>query len=482
MRAFEQPKKNSPASTSFFGPKIQKKLKTGTAGDKYEVEADSVADKVVNNKPSGGGLLQSKEQVQQKPISETISTVQAKDMKEEEKPVQKKSDKKEEEKPVQKKEKEEEKPVQKKSDKEEEKPIQAKCNACEKEDKVQKKDKKEEEKPVQKKGQNSETEIQNNELEGKLDSSKGGGTGLDKKTKGEMESGFGTDFSNVKIHTDSNAVHMSQELGAQAFTNGNDVYFNEGKYNPGSKEGKHLLAHELTHTVQQNRSSNKVQRYEKDNGWRYSPPAAVKRSINEIQAIVGTTPDGTYGTNTKNAVINYQKKMAGLGLYKDTIDGKWGKNTESAHISFSQKAEAETYNCSGLAFKTFTRIGLGDTKKILSTMTALAKPTDTCGPRDYKFWFWEYTLTQTDTLTGASASGTDFHIVGGQTDGKGNDPTQVMSKNGGRPLKGPGSAMSWQPPASELTTQNNHTEAVVPNSIKTRTNMVLKCFCSKKLP
>jgi len=66
-----------------------------------------------------------------------------------------------------------------------------------------------------------------------------------------MESGFGADFSDVKIHTDTNAVQMSQELGAQAFTNGNDVYFNKGKYNPDSREGKHLLAHELTHTIQQ---------------------------------------------------------------------------------------------------------------------------------------------------------------------------------------------------------------------------------------
>jgi hypothetical protein len=250
MRAFEQRKRNIPDTSSFFGPKIQKKLKTGTVGDKYETEADHVADKVVNNTSSSGGLLQSKEQVQQKPISETISSVQAKDMKEEDKSVQKKSDKKEEE-----------KPVQKKSDeKEQDKTVQAKCTDCEKEDKVQKKDQKEEEKPVQKKEQNPETEIHDNELEGKLDHSKGNGTGLDKKTKEEMESGFGTDFSNVKIHTDTNAVQMSQELGAQAFTNGNDVYFNKGKYNPGSKEGKHLLAHELTHTVQQGNRSKNVQK------------------------------------------------------------------------------------------------------------------------------------------------------------------------------------------------------------------------------
>jgi hypothetical protein len=306
---------------------------------------------------------------------------------------------------------------------------------------------------------------------------------MDKTTRAEMEGGFGADFSNVNIHTGSEAIQLSKELGAQAFTHGNDVYFNEGKYNPNSKEGKHLLAHELTHTVQQNGVvEKKVQRYKKDTGFRYTPPSTVLRSIKEIQAIVGTTPDGDYGINTKNAVENYQKKMAALGLYKDTIDGKWGKNTESAHLSFSLGVEAETYNCAGLAFKTFNFIGLADTKKILATMTPLATPVDTCNPRDYKFWFWQYTLTQTDTLTGASASGSDFHIVGGQTDKKGNDPSSLMSKNGGRPVKGPGSAMSWQPPAAEITTKSNHKETVVPNSVKTRTNMTLKCFCSKKLP
>ena len=65
--------------------------------------------------------------------------------------------------------------------------------------------------------------------------------------------GFGTRIlSGVRIHTENEvAVQMSKELGAQAFTHGNDIYFNKGKYNPSSKEGKQLLAHELTHTIQQ---------------------------------------------------------------------------------------------------------------------------------------------------------------------------------------------------------------------------------------
>ncbi|REG99097.1 eCIS core domain-containing protein [Flavobacterium aquicola] len=288
MREFEQKKIGSHFSTPFFGPKIQKKLTTGTVGDRYETEADNVADKVVN-KRKGGGLLQSRteEGVQQKPISETISTVQKQDLaqeqplqkkgkeKEEDKKVQKKSDKEEDKKTVQKKgEKEEDKKVQKKSDKEEDKKVQKKgekeedkqvqkkCADCEGEDKkVQKKGEKEEDKkPVQAKLKESSPD--NEGIENDLNRSKGSGSTMDKNTKQEMESGFGTDFSSVNIHTDSKAVQMSEQLGAQAFTHGSDVYFNKGKYKPDSKEGKHLLAHELTHTIQQtgSKTPNNVQK------------------------------------------------------------------------------------------------------------------------------------------------------------------------------------------------------------------------------
>src|SRR5690606_1881665 len=55
----------------------------------------------------------------------------------------------------------------------------------------------------------------------------------------------------VRIHTGADSVQMNRELGAQAFTHGRDIYFNEGKYNPSSPDGQRLLAHELTHVVQQ---------------------------------------------------------------------------------------------------------------------------------------------------------------------------------------------------------------------------------------
>ncbi len=63
MRSFEQRKTENKPSSPFFAPTIQKKLKTGTVGDKYEVEADKVADKVVNTNSNGSnGLFQSKKE------------------------------------------------------------------------------------------------------------------------------------------------------------------------------------------------------------------------------------------------------------------------------------------------------------------------------------------------------------------------------------------------------------------------------------
>ena len=85
----------------------------------------------------------------------------------------------------------------------------------------------------------------------RLNASKGGGSPLADNTRTSMESAFGADFSGVRVHTGSEAVQMSRDLSAQAFTHGKDVYFGEGKYNPGTREGGRLLAHELTHVGQQ---------------------------------------------------------------------------------------------------------------------------------------------------------------------------------------------------------------------------------------
>lgn len=96
----------------------------------------------------------------------------------------------------------------------------------------------------------------------KITGAKSSGRPLEKNVKNTMENSFGADFSKVRVHTGAEAEQMSEGLKAQAFTHENDIFFNKGKYAPESREGKHLLAHELTHTVQQSGMvQKKVQRH-----------------------------------------------------------------------------------------------------------------------------------------------------------------------------------------------------------------------------
>jgi len=66
-----------------------------------------------------------------------------------------------------------------------------------------------------------------------------------------MEQSFNHDFSDVRINDDKESAELCASLNAQAFAIGNDIFFNTGKFNPESSQGKELLAHELTHVVQQ---------------------------------------------------------------------------------------------------------------------------------------------------------------------------------------------------------------------------------------
>jgi hypothetical protein len=89
-------------------------------------------------------------------------------------------------------------------------------------------------------------------VERSIDQARGGGQGMDHGTRTRMEGAFGADFSGVRVHTDARADGLSQSLSARAFTTGRDVFFRQGEYNPGTSSGRELLAHELTHVVQQN--------------------------------------------------------------------------------------------------------------------------------------------------------------------------------------------------------------------------------------
>ena len=248
---------------------VQAKLTVGQPDDQFEMEADSMADKVVQR-------LAEPDSIQTKPltpaptftpfIQEKCASSEKEDklqQKEEEKeheptpdlmtksamgeappPPPAGDDDKDKEPVVQRKcvDCEKEEALQKKEetgDKEKDEPVQRKCASCEKEE------------ALQKKGDPSEASPG---LEKKLSSTKGSGAPLSEGVRSNMETAMGASFSNVRVHTDSNAAGMNKQLRAQAFTHGSDIYFNSGKYNPGNKTGQHLLAHELTHTVQQGHS------------------------------------------------------------------------------------------------------------------------------------------------------------------------------------------------------------------------------------
>ncbi|MCI3939201.1 DUF4157 domain-containing protein [Chryseobacterium aahli] len=241
-----QPKKNN---SSFFKPVIQKKLSVGSANDAYELEADRVADKVMKMPEPAS------------PITHSGAL------------------------------------------------IQRKCAHCEQEEKLQMKPLAETISPLIQRSspENGGESHAPNHVENQINSSKGSGSSMDSGTKNFMENRFGTDFSNVKIHIGSEAVQMSRELNAQAFAVGNDIYFNEGKYSPNSNSGKHLLAHELTHTVQQNGGvGRKVQKLDCDT-------AHIERecngAANTCQSVAGYCSSNYPDTNAMNTL--YSNAIAG---------------------------------------------------------------------------------------------------------------------------------------------------------------------------
>lgn len=90
------------------------------------------------------------------------------------------------------------------------------------------------------------------QLESSIQLARSGGEPLSEHVRGPMESAFAADFGGVKVHTDATADRLNRSLGARAFTTGQDIFFRGGEYQPASSGGQKLLAHELTHVVQQN--------------------------------------------------------------------------------------------------------------------------------------------------------------------------------------------------------------------------------------
>ena len=96
------------------------------------------------------------------------------------------------------------------------------------------------------------------ELESSIQQAKSSGQSLDLNLQAKMGRAMGADFSGVKVHTDSQSDRLNQSIQAKAFTTGKDVFFRQGAYEPSSKGGQELIAHELTHVLQQQGGGTKT--------------------------------------------------------------------------------------------------------------------------------------------------------------------------------------------------------------------------------
>ncbi len=180
------------------------------------------------------------------------------------------------------------------------------------------------------------------DIESQLSTSKGGGSSLPDEVRSFMEPRIGADFGSVRVHTDSEAVQMNQDLNAQAFTHGSDIYFGAGKYSPNSSDGKRLLAHELTHVVQQTgqlgRKVNQIQRdggttNEKESTQQQEDPKEkeFRQKAEAALKALGDKPGAT--TNGGDGVVT---NISGFPDWFGSIQNKlivsqvWGKPQEEA--------------------------------------------------------------------------------------------------------------------------------------------------------
>ncbi len=202
-------------------PGIQAKLKINAPGDKYEQEADRIAEQVMRMPAAEvEGVTNRKYGIQRKCAAcESGGTTCPKCTEEEKIQL---------------------------------KPLASQISPLIQQQSAMDGELEEEEEVLQTKSYGQSAKQPSSDLTNRIQSTQGGGMALDTGTRQFMEPRFGADFSRVRIHSDKQAAEMNREINARAFTVGRDIYFNSGAYNPRSAEGKKLLAHELTHVLQQN--------------------------------------------------------------------------------------------------------------------------------------------------------------------------------------------------------------------------------------
>jgi hypothetical protein len=273
-------RKTSPSSGSLF---FQPKLTVNQPNDKYEQEADSMADRVmrmVNSTQNENTFF--------KPIPLII---------------------------------------------------QRKCQHCQEEEKLYRKE-------------SSGAEVQgSNELDSYVGSLRSSGQALPESSRQFFEPRFGQDFSSVRIHTDSVAAKSAQSINALAYTTGNNIVFNSGQYSPDSESGKKLMAHELTHVVQQSATNlSNVQRIACPEG--ATAPGTVAPGVrNDIdaraqniidRAIDATVPIATRATRAVSDIVcAYYPQDSGKVRNITYVSAEPGLHTQSVGSGASTQGDID---------------------------------------------------------------------------------------------------------------------------------------------
>ena len=292
-----------------------KSLSIGQPGGPYEQEADATAGQVVEklNQPQTPLALSVGPPV---PVGALTPVIQPKCAScEQEEKLQLKEEQELPEESLQRK------PVFESSVPPSEENIQLKCASCEQQEKLQKKE------------GTGTGQSEASSVEERLAASRGLGSPMIGDTRQQMETAFGTDFGNVRIHTNAAAVQMNKDLHAQAFTHGSDIYFDSGKYNPENQEGKRLLAHELTHTIQQQAVPKKKEK----------PPGKLAGENTETAASKLPKAENSSLATSEKAAKAPAQKPAGLqaGTLKPA-DGKAAETKKNAAVNAKPAASAKT--------------------------------------------------------------------------------------------------------------------------------------------
>jgi hypothetical protein len=167
-------------------------------------------------------------------------------------------------------------------------------------------------------GRGSESRVQSAALGGG-----GGGHPMDASTRQFMEGRFGANFGGVRLHTGSDAQGMSEGLRARAFTYGQDIYFNTGEYQPHSEGGRHLLAHELTHTLQQSPKIHRTPQQPQGKVKTQAEFAKVMAAKYGVTVKTGTEADQKAHFGTTNPLPNWKEwnpEIGGqTGMYEEIL-------------------------------------------------------------------------------------------------------------------------------------------------------------------